>query len=79
MAIIESREYVLKQVREAGVKLIRLWFTDIWGHLKEVAVTAQQLEAVLEDGLNIDTRAGRHRKCPEDCVLEVGFCEFVLK
>jgi glutamine synthetase len=57
MSYMEDREYVLRQVREREVKLIRLWFTDLFGRLKDVAITAEQLEAVFEDGLAVDGRA----------------------
>lgn len=54
MTTREGRDYVLHQVRETGVKLIRLWFADVAGRLKEVAITGEQLEVVLEEGLGID-------------------------
>ena len=30
----QQREYVLHTVEERGVRLVRLWFTDILGNLK---------------------------------------------
>ncbi|MGM0576586.1 MAG: glutamine synthetase family protein [Myxococcota bacterium] len=54
MTTPEGLEYVLHQVRETGVKLIRLWFADVAGRLKEVAITGEQLEIVLEEGLGVD-------------------------
>jgi glutamine synthetase len=47
-------EYVLKVARENNVKFIRLWFTDILGSLKSVAVTINQLEDALENGVSFD-------------------------
>ncbi|MCB9728814.1 MAG: glutamine synthetase [Deltaproteobacteria bacterium] len=49
-----DHDYILHHVRELGVKLIRLWFADVAGRLKEVAITSEQLESVLEDGLGVD-------------------------
>jgi glutamine synthetase len=49
-----DHNYIIHHVRELGVKLIRLWFADVAGRLKEVAITAEQLESVLEEGLGID-------------------------
>lgn len=47
-------EYVLKVSRENNVKFIRLWFTDILGFQKSVAVTMAQLEDALESGVSFD-------------------------
>jgi glutamine synthetase len=47
-------EYVLKHARENNVKFIRLWFTDILGFPKSVAVTIAQLEDTLENGVSFD-------------------------
>jgi len=32
-----QKEYVLRTVEERGVRLIRLWFTDVLGQHKSVA------------------------------------------
>ncbi len=50
----ESREYVLRLAKEHGVKFIRLWFTDILGNLKSVAITVEELPGALEDGVGFD-------------------------
>jgi glutamine synthetase len=50
----ESREYVLKMAKEHGVKFIRLWFTDILGFLKSFAITVEELEGALEEGMGFD-------------------------
>jgi len=49
-----AKEYVLKTAKEQGVKFIRLWFTDILGFLKSVAITVEELEGALEDGVGFD-------------------------
>ena len=49
-----SAEYVLQQVKEHDVKFIRLWFTDILGSLKSVAITDGELADSLEDGTGFD-------------------------
>ncbi len=49
-----SKENVLKVAKEQGVKFIRLWFTDILGFLKSVAITVEELERVLERGIGFD-------------------------
>ena len=50
----ESREYVLQQCRQQDVKFIRLWFTDILGSLKSFAITFEELEEALEEGVGFD-------------------------
>ena len=50
----ESKEYVLKMAKEHDVKFIRLWFSDILGMLKSFAITVEELEVALEDGMGFD-------------------------
>ena len=50
----ESRQYVLKMAEQHDVKFIKLWFTDILGMLKSFAITVEELEAALEDGMGFD-------------------------
>jgi len=50
----ESKEYVLKMAKENGIKFIRLWFTDILGLLKNFAITVEELEGALEEGMGFD-------------------------
>jgi glutamine synthetase len=49
-----SNEYVLRMAKEQDVKFIRLWFTDILGNLKSVAITVEELEGALEEGIGFD-------------------------
>jgi len=50
----EGKEHVLKMAKEHDVKFIRLWFTDILGFLKSFAITVEELERALEDGMGFD-------------------------
>jgi len=50
----EAKEYVLKTAKEHDVKFIRLWFTDILGFLKSFAITIEELEGALDDGMGFD-------------------------
>jgi glutamine synthetase len=50
----EGKEYVLKMAKEHDVKFIRLWFTDILGMLKSFAITVEELETALEEGMGFD-------------------------
>jgi len=46
----DPREEALRQARNHHVRFIELWFTDILGHLKSVAVPVTELESILESG-----------------------------
>jgi glutamine synthetase len=50
----ESKEYVLKMAKEHDVKFVRLWFTDILGILKSFAITVEELEGALKQGMGFD-------------------------
>ena len=52
-----EREYVLRSARDFDVKFVRLWFTDILGHLKGFAITVDDLEDALELGVGFDGAA----------------------
>jgi glutamine synthetase len=55
MAVLDQqRDYVLRTVEERGVRLIRLWFTDVLGNLKSFAISPAELENALEDGMTFD-------------------------
>ena len=66
----QAKEYVLSTVRENDVKFIRLWFTDILGALKGFAITSQELEEALEDGVGFDGASiqGFYREDESDMV-----------
>ena len=42
-----TKEDILKKVKEDDVEFIRLQFTDIFGDLKNVAITSSQIEKAL--------------------------------
>ena len=50
----EQKAYVLQQCRDLDVKFIRLWFTDILGALKSFAITVEELEGALDEGMGFD-------------------------
>lgn len=49
-----SKEDILKYVKENNIRFIRLQFTDILGSLKNVAITASQLEKALDNQCMFD-------------------------
>jgi len=46
--------YVLKTASERGVRMVRLWFTDVLGNLKSFAISQNELENALNDGMTFD-------------------------
>jgi len=50
----DARESVLKRASDEKVRFIRLWFTDLLGHLKSFAITSNELEGALEEGMGFD-------------------------
>ncbi|MCL2595181.1 MAG: glutamine synthetase family protein [Promicromonosporaceae bacterium] len=48
---------VLAQVEERGIRFIRLWFTDVLGTLKSVAITREELEQAFDEGIGFDGSA----------------------
>lgn len=52
-----TREDVLRLAREEDIEFIRLQFTDMFGNLKNIAVTASQLEKALDNKCMFDGSA----------------------
>ena len=50
----KTKEDVLRLVDEAGVRYIRLCFTDILGKIKGMSITRSEFEQVLEEGQGFD-------------------------
>jgi glutamine synthetase len=49
-----TRQYVLRTVKERGVRFVRLWFVDVLGQLKSSAIPVSELESALEEGVSLD-------------------------
>jgi len=49
-----TKEDIIRTVREEDVKFIRMQFTDIFGQLKNVAITASQIEKAVNNQLMLD-------------------------
>ena len=49
-----TREDIVRMVREQDVEFIRMQFTDIFGQLKNVAITASQVEKAVNNEIMID-------------------------
>ena len=55
--IEQQRDYVLRTVEERGIRLVRLWFTDVLGNLKSFAISPAEMENALNDGMIFDGSA----------------------
>jgi glutamine synthetase len=52
--LCNTKEDVLKIVREKNVSFIQFWFTDVLGLLKSFAITPSELENGLSEGMGFD-------------------------
>ncbi len=57
MDVDRQQEYVLRTVEERDIRFVRLWFTDVLGMLKSVAVTSSELEGAFTEGIGFDGSA----------------------
>jgi glutamine synthetase len=53
----KQRDFVLRTIEERGVKFVRLWFTDVTGTLKSVAIAPAEVEGAFAEGLGFDGSA----------------------
>ena len=49
-----QQEYVLRAIEERDIRFIRLWFTDVLGVLKSVAIAPAELEGAFSEGIGFD-------------------------
>ena len=52
-----QQEYVLRTIEERDIRFIRLWFTDVLGTLKSVAVAPAELDGAFAEGIGFDGSA----------------------
>ncbi len=52
-----QQEFVLRTLEERDIRFVRLWFTDVLGYLKSVAVAPAELEGAFADGIGFDGSA----------------------
>ncbi|MCR4739196.1 MAG: glutamine synthetase family protein [Lachnospiraceae bacterium] len=68
---MKTKEEILNLIEEEGVEFIRLQFTDMFGNLKNLAVTPSQIDKVLENRYVLDEPAmfGTFKNCVRDMYL----------
>ncbi|HEY3958720.1 MAG TPA: glutamine synthetase family protein [Streptosporangiaceae bacterium] len=52
-----QEEFVLRTLDERDIRFVRLWFTDVLGYLKSVAVAPAELEGAFAEGIGFDGSA----------------------
>ncbi|OLF08888.1 type I glutamate--ammonia ligase [Actinophytocola xanthii] len=52
-----QQEFVLRTLEERDIRFVRLWFTDVLGMLKSVAVAPAELEGAFAEGIGFDGSA----------------------
>ena len=55
--ISKQQEFVLRTIEERNIRFIRLWFTDVLGFLKSVAIAPAELENAFDEGIGFDGSA----------------------
>ena len=55
--ISKQQEFVLRTVEERNISFVRLWFTDVLGFLKSVAIAPAELENAFDEGIGFDGSA----------------------
>ncbi|MGW2847570.1 glutamine synthetase beta-grasp domain-containing protein, partial [Streptomyces sp. NPDC001274] len=53
----KQQEFVLRTLEERDIRFVRLWFTDVLGYLKSVAVAPAELEQAFDEGIGFDGSA----------------------
>ncbi|MHB0927330.1 MAG: glutamine synthetase family protein [Candidatus Nanopelagicales bacterium] len=53
----KQTEFVLRSIEERDIRFVRLWFTDVLGFLKSVAIAPAELEGAFEEGIGFDGSA----------------------
>nr|MDK6328439.1 glutamine synthetase [Alloscardovia omnicolens] len=67
----KQQEFALRAVEERDIRFIRLWFTDVLGQLKSVAIAPAELEDAFEEGIGFDGSAieGLTRVSEDDMIV----------
>ncbi|CAN5637569.1 type I glutamate--ammonia ligase [soil metagenome] len=56
-AMGKQEDFVLRSIEERDVRFVRLWFTDVQGFLKSVAVAPAELDNAFDEGIGFDGSA----------------------
>lgn len=62
----QNIDYVLRSVEQRDIRFVRLWFVDIFGRLKNFAISPEDLEVAFEEGIGFDGSAIEGFATPEE-------------
>lgn len=67
----KQQDYVLQTISDRGIKFIRLWFTDVLGKLKSIALAPAEVEGAFNEGVGFDGSSieGLTRRTEADMLL----------
>lgn len=67
-----QQEFVLRTIEERNVRFVRLWFTDVVGQLKSVAIAPAEVESAFDEGIGFDGSSieGLSRVYESDMLLQ---------
>src|SRR5260370_3349686 len=76
VGVDRQEEFVLRTLEERDVRFVRLWFTDVLGYLKSVAVSPAELQGAFPEGIGFDGSAadGVARGFVAEPVAQAGPC-----
>ncbi len=53
----KQEDFVLRTLEERNIRFVRLWFTDVLGFLKSVAIAPAELQSAFSEGIGFDGSA----------------------
>lgn len=66
LSMIDTKQYVIKQIEERDIRFLRLWFIDILGNLKNIAITPSDIDTAFEEGIGFDGSSIDGLACVQD-------------
>jgi glutamine synthetase len=70
--LAKQQAFVLRTLEERNIRFIRLWFTDVLGFLKSVAIAPAELENAFTEGIGFDGQmAHQPQLIQEECFAKL--------
>lgn len=78
--ISKQEEFVLRTLEERNIRFVRLWFTDVLGFLKSVAIAPAELDNAFAEGIGFDGSAieGFARETESDMLAKPDASSFTV-
>ena len=78
--ISKQEEFVLRTLEERNIRFVRLWFTDVLGFLKSVAIAPAELDNAFAEGIGFDGSAieGFARESESDMLAKPDAATFTV-